>query len=91
MVAPGKKVEDVEAAINEEIERLQREPIADWELDKAKNSARRGSIQSLQSSLGGDPVERIRGLYQRPGPDQHAIRNSPPSPKPTCSAWRRSI
>jgi predicted Zn-dependent peptidase len=52
MVAPGKKVEDVEAAINEEIERLQREPIADWELDKAKNSARRGQVQSLQSSLG---------------------------------------
>jgi len=52
MVAPGKKVEDVEAVINEEVERLQREPIADWELDKAKNSARRGSIQSLQSSLG---------------------------------------
>ncbi len=52
MVAPGKKVEDVETAINEEIERLQREPIADWELGKAKNSARRGSIQSLQSSLG---------------------------------------
>jgi predicted Zn-dependent peptidase len=52
MLAPGKKVEDLEAAINEEIERLQREPIADWELDKAKNSARRGSIQSLQSSLG---------------------------------------
>src|SRR5262249_53450390 len=52
MVAPGKKVEDVEAAINEEIARLQREPIADWELDKAKNSARRGSIQALQSSLG---------------------------------------
>ncbi|HKQ77319.1 MAG TPA: pitrilysin family protein [Blastocatellia bacterium] len=51
-VSPGKKVEDVETAINEEIERLQREPIADWELDKAKNSARRGSIQSLQSSLG---------------------------------------
>src|SRR5262245_19867751 len=52
MVAPGKKVEDVEAAINEEIGRLHREPIADWELDKAKNFARRGSIQSLQSSLG---------------------------------------
>jgi predicted Zn-dependent peptidase len=51
-VTPGKKVEDVEAAINEEVERLQREPIADWELDKAKNSARRSSIQSLQSSLG---------------------------------------
>ncbi len=52
LVAPGRKVEDVEVAINEEIDRLQREPIADWELEKAKNFARRGSIQSLQSSLG---------------------------------------
>jgi predicted Zn-dependent peptidase len=52
IVAPGRKVEDVEAAIDEEIGRLQREPIADWELEKAKNSSRRGSIQALQSSLG---------------------------------------
>jgi predicted Zn-dependent peptidase len=51
-LAPGKKVEDVEAVIYEEIARLQREPIADWELEKAKNSSRRGSIQSLGSSLG---------------------------------------
>jgi predicted Zn-dependent peptidase len=51
-VAPGKKLEDVEAAINEEIARIQREPIADWELAKAKNSARRSSIQALQGSLG---------------------------------------
>jgi zinc protease len=51
-VAPGKKTGDVEAVINEEIGRLQREPIADWELAKAKNSSRRSSIQSLQSSLG---------------------------------------
>ncbi|MEK6288096.1 MAG: pitrilysin family protein [Acidobacteriota bacterium] len=51
-LAPGKKIEDVEAVINEEIARLQREPIADWELDKAKNTSRRGSIQALQSSLG---------------------------------------
>ena len=51
-LAPGKKLEDVEAAINEEIARLQREPIADWELEKAKNSSRRSSIQALQSSLG---------------------------------------
>lgn len=51
-LAPGKRIEDVEAAINEEIARLQREPIADWELDKAKNSSRRSSIQALQSSLG---------------------------------------
>jgi zinc protease len=51
-VAPSKKLEDVEAAINEEIARIQREPIADWELAKAKNSARRSSIQALQGSLG---------------------------------------
>ena len=51
-VAPGKKLEDVEAAINDEIVRIQREPIADWELTKAKNSSRRSSIQALQNSLG---------------------------------------
>jgi zinc protease len=51
-VAPGKKVEEVEAAIYEEIARLQREPIADWELEKAKNSSRRASVQALGSSLG---------------------------------------
>jgi zinc protease len=51
-LAPGKKIEDVEAVINEEIARIQREPIADWELAKAKNSSRRTSIQALQGSLG---------------------------------------
>ncbi|MFN0124109.1 MAG: M16 family metallopeptidase [Blastocatellia bacterium] len=50
-VAPGKKIEDVEAAIYEEIGKLQQELIADWELEKARNSARRGSIQQLQSSF----------------------------------------
>jgi len=42
----------VEAAIYEEIARLQKEPIADWELQKAKSGARRSFITSLQSSLG---------------------------------------
>ena len=51
-IAPGKKVEDVEAAIYEEIARLQKEPIADWELEKAKQFARRNAINSRQSSLG---------------------------------------
>ncbi len=50
-VRPGKKVEDVEAAIVEEIERVQREPIADWELEKAKNTARRAFLTTLSSSL----------------------------------------
>ncbi len=48
---PGVKTEDVEAAVYEEIARLQKEPIADWELQKARNGARRNFINGLQSSL----------------------------------------
>jgi predicted Zn-dependent peptidase len=48
---PGVKTEDVEAAIYAEIERLKKEPIADWELQKAKNTTRRNLINGLQSSL----------------------------------------
>jgi zinc protease len=51
-IAPGKKAEDAEAAVYEEIAKLQKEPIADWEMDKAKQFARRNAIQSRQSSLG---------------------------------------
>ncbi|HEX4950450.1 MAG TPA: pitrilysin family protein [Blastocatellia bacterium] len=51
-IAPNKKVEDVEAAIYEEIARLQQEPIADWELAKAKQFAKRNAIGSRASSLG---------------------------------------
>jgi zinc protease len=51
-IAPGKKIEEVEELIHAETARLQKELIADWELDKAKNSARRSSIQSIQSTLG---------------------------------------
>jgi len=47
----GVKAEDVEAAIYEEIARVQKEPIAEWELQKAKNTARRNFINGLQSSL----------------------------------------
>lgn len=48
---PGAKTEDVEAVIYAEIERLKKEPIADWELQKAKNTTRRNFINGLQSSL----------------------------------------
>lgn len=51
-LAPGKKVEEVEAAIYAEIAKLQSEPIADWELEKAKQFAKRNAIGSRQSSLG---------------------------------------
>jgi predicted Zn-dependent peptidase len=47
----GVKPADTEAAIYDEVARLQKEPIADWELQKAKNSARRNFINGLQSSL----------------------------------------
>jgi predicted Zn-dependent peptidase len=50
-VRQGVKPADVEAAIYEEIERLKKEGIADWELQKAKNSTRRSFINGLQSSL----------------------------------------
>jgi predicted Zn-dependent peptidase len=48
---PGVKTEDVEAAIYEEVARLQKEPIADWELQKAKNTTRRNFVSNMQSSL----------------------------------------
>src|ERR1041385_3964227 len=48
---PNVKTDDVEAAIYEEIDRLKKEPIADWELQKAKNTTRRNFINNLQSSL----------------------------------------
>ena len=48
---PNVKTQDVEAAIYEEIERLKKEPIAEWELQKAKNTTRRNFINGLQSSL----------------------------------------
>ena len=48
---PSSKMEDVEAAIYAEIERIKKEPIADWELQKAKNTTRRNFINGLQSSI----------------------------------------
>ncbi len=48
---PGIKTEDVEAAIYDEIERIKRDGIADWELQKAKNTTRRNFYNSIQSSL----------------------------------------
>jgi zinc protease len=50
-LTPRAKTEDVESVIYAEIERLKKEPIADWELQKAKNTTRRNLINGLQSSL----------------------------------------
>ena len=50
-VAPGKAVADVEAALYEEIERVKAAPPAQWEMDKARATARRNYVQGVQSSL----------------------------------------
>src|SRR5215470_3641585 len=48
---PNVKTEDVESIIYAEIDRLKKEPIADWELQKAKNTTRRNFVNGLPSSL----------------------------------------
>jgi zinc protease len=50
-LSPGARVQDAEAVIDAEIERLKNQPVADWELQKAKNIARRSLISRLQSSI----------------------------------------
>lgn len=50
-VRQGVKPADVEAAVYDEIERLKKDGVADWEIQKAKNTTRRNFINSMQSSL----------------------------------------
>lgn len=47
---PGKKSEDVETAIYAEIDRLQHEFVADWELQKASNLARLSYLNRIRSA-----------------------------------------
>ena len=49
--APGKTLDVLEAAIYEEIEKVKTGPIADWEMEKARNNATRGVVSGLTSSL----------------------------------------
>ena len=50
-VAPNKKAEDTEAALYEEIEKVKNGAIAEWEIEKAHNSARRQQAAAVTSSL----------------------------------------
>jgi predicted Zn-dependent peptidase len=50
-VGPGKNPADVEAAIYEEIEKVKTGAIADWEMEKAHNSARRNAANIVTSTL----------------------------------------
>jgi zinc protease len=49
--APGKTAADLEAAIYEEIEKVKTGKIEDWEIEKARNAARRSFLGGLTSSL----------------------------------------
>ena len=49
--APGKTAADLEAAIYEEFEKVKTGKIEDWEIEKARNSARRSYLGGLTSSL----------------------------------------
>jgi predicted Zn-dependent peptidase len=51
MAAPGKSVAELETAIDEEIEKLKKGPIADWEMQKARTSARSSFVSNVQSTL----------------------------------------
>jgi zinc protease len=50
-VAPGKNPADVEAALYDEIEKVKNGPIADWEIEKAHNGARRNQAGAATSTL----------------------------------------
>jgi zinc protease len=50
-VTPGKTAEALEAAVYEEIERIKNGPIEDWEIEKARNNAKRAVVGGLTSSL----------------------------------------
>jgi predicted Zn-dependent peptidase len=48
---PGKGIEDLEAAIYTDIEQVKTQPIAEWEMDKARNTAGRQFVGQLGQSL----------------------------------------
>jgi zinc protease len=48
---PGKTIADLEGAIYAEIEKIKAGPIADWEIEKARNTWKRNQVNGLASSL----------------------------------------
>ncbi len=63
MILPGKKAEEVEAAIYEEIGRLQQEPIAEWELQKAANGARLNYLNMIRGSQARASMLSVYKIY----------------------------
>jgi zinc protease len=65
---PGKSLEDLEAAIYAEIERVKTGPIENWEIEKARNTARRQFVGGLQSSLNrAIDLAEYALMYDNPG------------------------
>lgn len=50
--APNHTLEEVEAALNQELDRLTQEPVTQEELNRVKNQVRAGLLRSLQSNSG---------------------------------------
>jgi zinc protease len=48
---PGKTLTELEAAIDEEVERVKSGPLQQWEIEKARTAARRTAVAQLRSSL----------------------------------------
>ena len=68
IAAPGKPVPATEAAMYAEIEKVKNGEIADWELEKARNAARRSLVSSLQNSLQrAILLSRFAVVYNDPG------------------------
>jgi predicted Zn-dependent peptidase len=51
IAAPGKPVPETEKAMYAEVEKIKTGTIQDWELEKARNAARRALVSNLQNSL----------------------------------------
>lgn len=62
-VAPGKPAADAEQAVYEEIGKIQQAPPEDWEIEKARSSARRSLVSTLQSSLSRAVLLSQNALY----------------------------
>jgi predicted Zn-dependent peptidase len=51
MASPGKAIDQLERALLEEIEKVKTGPIAPWEIEKARTTARSSFVSNVQSTL----------------------------------------
>ena len=66
--SPDRALEDLEAAVYAEIERVKAGPIAEWEIEKARNTARRSFVGDMSTSRSrADHLAWYALLYGDPG------------------------